>query len=57
MRCVQPPPAQRPSRHGKLPCPSSPLQAAKGAKAYEKAEDPIYALRNNLPIDCQVRRG
>ena len=28
-------------------------QAAKGAKAYEKAEDPIYALKNNLPIDCQ----
>jgi hypothetical protein len=46
------------------PCPSSaflspppekrdPLQAAKGAKTYEKAEDPIYALKNNLPIDCQ----
>lgn len=29
------------------------VKAAKGAKAYEKAEDPIYALRNNLPIDCQ----
>lgn len=29
------------------------LQAAKGARAYEKAEDPIYALENNLPIDCQ----
>lgn len=29
------------------------LQAAKGAKAYEKAEDPIYALEHNLPIDCQ----
>lgn len=29
------------------------LQAAKGAKAYEKAEDPIYALENNLPIDFQ----
>eukprot|EP00882_Tetradesmus_deserticola_P031389 GHRQ01035492.1.p2 GENE.GHRQ01035492.1~~GHRQ01035492.1.p2 ORF type:complete len:139 (-),score=36.85 GHRQ01035492.1:386-802(-) len=24
-----------------------------GAKAYEKAEDPIYALENNLPIDAQ----
>jgi hypothetical protein len=24
-----------------------------GAKAYEKAEDPIYALENNLPIDVQ----
>ena len=29
------------------------IKAAKGAKAYEKAEDPIYALRNNLPIDVQ----
>ena len=29
------------------------LQAAKGARAYEKAEDPIYALENNLPIDYQ----
>lgn len=29
------------------------VKAAKGAKAYEKAEDPIYALRNNLPIDSQ----
>lgn len=28
-------------------------QAAKGAKAYEKAEDPIYALENNIPIDAQ----
>jgi DNA polymerase delta subunit 1 len=29
------------------------IKAAKGAKAYEKAEDPIYALENNLPIDVQ----
>lgn len=29
------------------------IKAAKGAKGYEKAEDPIYALRNNLPIDSQ----
>ncbi|MEW5314891.1 MAG: hypothetical protein WDW38_006353 [Sanguina aurantia] len=29
------------------------VKAAKGAKAYEKAEDPIYALEHNLPIDCQ----
>ncbi|PSC71316.1 DNA polymerase delta catalytic subunit [Micractinium conductrix] len=29
------------------------IKAAKGAKAYEKAEDPLYALKNNLPIDCQ----
>jgi DNA polymerase elongation subunit (family B) len=29
------------------------MQAAKGAKAWEKAEDPIYALEHNLPIDCQ----
>ncbi|KAG1677462.1 hypothetical protein FOA52_001918 [Chlamydomonas sp. UWO 241] len=29
------------------------IKAAKGAKAWEKAEDPIYALDNNLPIDVQ----
>lgn len=29
------------------------IKAAKGAKTYEKAEDPIYALKNNLPIDTQ----
>ena len=29
------------------------LQAAKGAKTWEKAEDPIFALENNLPIDFQ----
>ncbi|CAD7696782.1 unnamed protein product [Ostreobium quekettii] len=29
------------------------IKAAKGARAYEKAEDPIYALTNNLPIDYQ----
>ena len=29
------------------------MQAAKGAMTYEKAEDPIYALEHNLPIDCQ----
>jgi len=29
------------------------IKAAKGAKAYEKAEDPIFALENNLPIDFQ----
>ncbi len=29
------------------------LQAAKGVKAYDKAEDPIYALEHNLPIDFQ----
>lgn len=38
---------------GRPPCDPRSPQAAKGAKAYEKAEDPIYALRNNLPIDCQ----
>ncbi|KAL7719301.1 DNA polymerase [Entamoeba marina] len=26
-------------------------KAAKGAKAYEKAEDPLYALENNIPLD------
>ena len=29
------------------------IKAAKGAKAWEKAEDPIYALDHNLPIDAQ----
>ena len=28
-------------------------QGPKGAKAFEKAEDPIYALEHNLPIDAQ----
>jgi DNA polymerase delta subunit 1 len=27
------------------------LQAAKGTPAYEKSEDPIYVLENNIPID------
>ncbi|KAF6158904.1 hypothetical protein GIB67_012321 [Kingdonia uniflora] len=29
------------------------IKAAKGAKAYEKSEDPIYVLENNMPIDVQ----
>jgi DNA polymerase elongation subunit (family B) len=29
------------------------VKAAKNAKGWEKSEDPIYALENNLPIDCQ----
>ena len=24
-----------------------------GAKAYEKAEDPLWALENNIPLDAQ----
>ncbi|KAJ9506485.1 hypothetical protein QJQ45_019412 [Haematococcus lacustris] len=28
------------------------VKAAKGAKAYEKAEDPVWALDHNLAIDC-----
>jgi hypothetical protein len=28
-------------------------QGAKGAKSFEKAEDPIHALEHGLPIDCQ----
>eukprot|EP00736_Rhodelphis_marinus_P000075 Rmarinus@m.29088 len=28
-------------------------QGAKGANAYEKAEDPLYVLEHNLPIDTQ----
>lgn len=29
------------------------IKAHKGAKAWEKAEDPMYALEHNLPIDAQ----
>ena len=29
------------------------IKAAKGSKGYEKSEDPLYALQNNLPIDSQ----
>ncbi|KAK9843469.1 hypothetical protein WJX81_004288 [Elliptochloris bilobata] len=29
------------------------VKGAKGAKSWEKAEDPIYALEHGLPIDCQ----
>ncbi|KAK3241012.1 DNA polymerase delta catalytic subunit, variant 2 [Cymbomonas tetramitiformis] len=28
------------------------VKAVKGAKGYEKSEDPIYALEHNIPIDC-----
>lgn len=29
------------------------MKCVPGARAYEKAEDPIYALENNIPIDFQ----
>jgi DNA polymerase delta subunit 1 len=29
------------------------IKAAKGSKGYEKSEDPLYVLDNNLPIDYQ----
>ncbi|KAF3440626.1 hypothetical protein FNV43_RR18910 [Rhamnella rubrinervis] len=29
------------------------VKAARGAKAYERSEDPIYVLENNIPIDPQ----
>lgn len=29
------------------------IKGSKGAKAYEKSEDPIYVLENNIPIDAQ----
>ena len=29
------------------------IQAAKGAPAYEKSEDPVWVLDNNLPIDSE----
>ena len=28
------------------------IKGPKGAKAFEKAEDPVYVLENNLPIDA-----
>ena len=27
------------------------IRGMKGSKAYEKSEDPIYVLENNIPID------
>jgi len=29
------------------------IKGVKGAAAYEKAEDPIFALENNIPIDVK----
>ena len=29
------------------------VKAAKGSKGYERAEDPLYVLNNNLPIDSE----
>ena len=29
------------------------IQAAKGAPAYERSEDPVYVLEHNLPIDTE----
>ena len=29
------------------------IKGMKGAAAYEKAEDPLYVLENNVPIDTQ----
>jgi DNA polymerase delta subunit 1 len=29
------------------------IKAAKGSKGYEKSEDPLYVLQNNLPIDFE----
>lgn len=28
-------------------------KAAKDAKAYERAEDPLYVLENNIPLDAK----
>lgn len=27
------------------------IKAAKGSKGYEKSEDPLFVLENNLPVD------
>jgi hypothetical protein len=32
-------------------CVDTVIQASKGTPAYEKSEDPIYVLENNIPID------
>ena len=29
------------------------IQGGKDAKGYEKSEDPLFALKNNLPLDTQ----
>jgi len=29
------------------------IKGYKGAKAFEKAEDPLFVLENNIPIDSQ----
>ena len=29
------------------------IKGAKGAAAYEKSEDPIFVLENNIPIDTK----
>lgn len=29
------------------------IEGAKGAKAYEKSEDPIYVLDHNIPLDTK----
>ena len=29
------------------------IKGAKGARAYEKSEDPLYVLENNVPIDTK----
>lgn len=29
------------------------IKALKGSKGFEKSEDPLYVLQNNLPIDYE----
>jgi len=29
------------------------VKAVKGSKGFEKSEDPLYVLQNNIPIDYQ----
>lgn len=29
------------------------IKAVQGSKNYEKSEDPLYVLQNNIPIDYQ----
>ena len=47
-------PGQRNSMvHAPEGCVCGEMQGCKGSKTWEKAEDPIFALENNLPIDFQ----
>jgi DNA polymerase delta subunit 1 len=33
------------------------IKGAKGAAAFERAEDPLYVLEHNIPLDAQVKQN